>query len=172
MHTKNTASKKIYDSFIEGEANVAIEGSWKFEISRADGTVETSSVQNTLTAAGLDHLARLGVTNGVGSAFIYLAIGTQTDPSSLGSVQAGLGEVDRKIGAVQTSSREVMILSSTWAGAADGISSLDLRTASAVNHPDSGSGIHLNFVNSVSTVLADSDFLRIEMNVRVGSHNI
>jgi len=168
--------RKLFDEFMalvgRGKSDyVPIMGVWTFETTRADGTVEKRVIENTLTAPGLNKLAQLGVTN-ANSAFLYLAIGTQTAASSLGSTQAGLGEVTRKIAATQTTSVEFMILVMTWAGAADSLTSLDLRTAGACNHASSGSGEFLNFVNSVATILADSDFLKVEMAVRVGSHNL
>jgi len=172
MKKQSISDRDIYNAFAGKDEGVAIVGDWTFEVTRADGSVERSRVRNTLTSAGLNKLAQLGVTNGVNSAFLYLAIGTQTEASSLGSVQAGMGEVTRKLASTQTTSKETMILIATWAGAADSITSVDLRTASAVNHASSGSGEHLNFVNSVATILADSDFLKVQMNVRVGSHNL
>lgn len=152
---------------------VAVEGHWTFEVIRADGSKELRYAKNTLTAAGLNQLAAGGVTNTT-SAFIYLAIGTQTAASSLGSVQGGLGEVSRKAASIAASSNEYMIVTMTWAGAADSLTSVDLRTAGAVNYPNShaSTGVFLNFVNSVATILADSDFLKVQMEVRVGSHNL
>lgn len=148
-----------------------VEGVWNFKITRADGSVEEHEARNTLTAAGLNHLAQLAISN-TDSAFAYIAIGTQTAASSLGSVQADMGEVDRKIGATITSSKEYMVLISTWAGNADTLTSVDLRTACICNHASSGQGVHLNFVNSVATILADSDFLNVTARVRIGSHNL
>jgi len=169
MGDQSKSDSKILEDFRRN--NIALKGEWEFKITRANGDVEINRVANTLSSAGLNKLAQLGVTNS-NSAFLYLAVGTQSEASSLGSVQAGMGEVSRKMGATITTSKEFMILVATWAGAADGVTSLDLRTASAVNHATSGSGEHLNFVNSVSTTLADSDFLRIQMDVRVGSHDL
>lgn len=174
MNKLNISDRQLYDAFIDRfgkNEGAAVEGVWNFEVTRANGSIEKHTVENTLSSAGLNKLAQLGISN-TNSAFLYLAIGTQTAASSLGSVQGGMGEVERKIASTIVSSVEFMILVATWAGAADGITSLDLRTASAVNHADSGSGEHLNFVNSLATILADSDFLKVEMAVRVGSHNL
>lgn len=175
MKKQSISDRDLYKKFIATQAlqqdGIKLVGKWQFEITRANGQVEKHYVENTLASTGLDHLAACGVVNG-NSAFLYLAIGTQTAESSLGSVQGGMGEVDRKIASLQASSNEVMILVATWAGDADSLTSLDLRTASAVNHATSGSGVHLNYVNSVATILADSDFLKVQMEVQVGSHNI
>ena len=170
--------QKLYEQFLDfvnGRASndaVPVVGIWDFDILRANGSLEHKRITNTLTSEGLNKLAQLGITNGTNSAFLYLAIGTQTAASSLGSTQAGLGEISRKLAATATTSVEFMILVMTWAGAADSITSLDLRTAGACNHASSGSGQFLNFVNSVATVLAASDFLKITMAVRIGSHNL
>jgi len=87
--------------FSKKNDSLNIEGNWNFEVTRANGDVEVFSIPNTLTSAGLNELARLGISNGVGSAFLYLAIGTQTAAGSLGSVLAGLGEVSRKLAATE-----------------------------------------------------------------------
>ena len=165
-------ARDILNNFIKSnDSGLNVVGNWEFEITRANGSKEKHTVKNTLSSAGLNKLAQLGISN-TNSAFLYLAVGTQTAASSLGSVQSGMGEVSRKLAATVTTSKEYMILVMTWAGAADSLTSVDLRTASAVNHASSGSGEHLNFVNSVATILADSDFLKIQMDVRVGSHNL
>jgi hypothetical protein len=52
------------------------------------------------------------------------------------------------------------------------VTSVALEMAAIANHPDSGSGHYLNTANGLSTVLADSDFLHLEVQVQVGSHNI
>ena len=171
------SDRELYEGFIAEVVGgnradgVQLEGVWTFEIKRADGSVETHTVRNTLTSQGLNHLASCGITS-VCSPFIYMAIGTQTAASSLGSTQAGMGEVSRKACSTAASSNEFIIGVATWAGAADSVTSLDLRTAGLFNHANSGSGIALNFVNSVATILADSDFLKVQAEVRVGSHNL
>lgn len=171
MKADTSKARSIVNGFFNKKnESINIQGNWNFEITRANGDIESFDVKNTLTSAGLNELARLGVSNGVGSAFLYLAIGTQTTAGSLGSVLGGLGEVSRKLAATAASSAEYMVLVMTWAGAADSLTSVDLRTASAINHASSGSGIPLNFVNSVATILAASDFLKVQMDVRVGSH--
>jgi|GEM_PF-4045734 len=171
MDKQNISDRELLEKFTAQFGGLEVKGVWDFEVTRANGSVEHNRVSNTLTSEGLNELAKLGIGN-AGSAFLYLAIGTQTAASSLGSTQGGLGEVDRKLASTNTSSVEHMILISTWAGATDSVTSLDLRTAGAFNHASSGSGQSLNFVNSVATILADSDFLKVEMSVRVGSHNL
>ena len=155
--------------FRKQEDSVPVVGKWTFEITRADGKVEIRKVKNTLTSEGLNMLAQRGITN-TGSAFIYMAVGTQTAASSLGSTQAGLGEVVRKALSTAAGSNEVMVGVATLGGASDSLTSLDLRTAGLANHASSGSGIMLNFVNSVATILANSDIVKIQVEVQVGSH--
>lgn len=140
-------------------------------ITRHDGTVEESVMYNQVTKDGLNFLASRGITN-TGSAMAYIVVGTQTAAASLGSTQAGIGEVSRKIGSTLASSGEVMIAVATWAGAADSVTSVDLRSAGLVNHADSGQGTLFNQVNSVATILASSDFLRVQVEVQIGSHNL
>lgn len=175
MNRKNMSDRDLYNEFVNRfgdpqKDNLVVNGRWKFTVTRHNGDVEEHCVNNTLTSSGLNELAKMGISNGVGSAFLYLAIGTQTAASSLDSVGGGMGEVSRKTASLAANSLETMISVMTWGGAADSLTSLDLRTASMVNHASSGSGIHLNFVNSVATILADSDFLKVQSEIRVGSH--
>ncbi len=174
MKTSIFNAKKFLNSFFENmgmKDKTFVKGVVRVEVTRHDGRIEKSVVDNVVVSQGLNYLAQRGVTN-TGSAFLYIAIGTQTAASSLGSTQAGMGEVDRKLASTNASSNEVMILVATWGGAADSVTSLDLRTAGACNHANSGSGEFLNFTNSVATILADSDFLKLQLEIQVGSHNL
>ena len=152
--------------------NVVPKGKWKFTITRADGSIEEHEEENIVTKDGLNAIAELmlGDATGTNSAFKYLVIGTQTAAASLGSVQGGIGEVDRKIGATIASSHEVAILVATWAGNADSITGVALASAGIANHVNSGLGIMGNAVNSVDATLQDSDFLKVQMEIQIGSH--
>lgn len=150
-----------------GEA-VSLVGHWQMKVTRADGSVEEHEAFNTMTSSGIALLANMAVVNG-NSAWLYLGVGTLAAASSLGSNVGSAGEVFRKAASIHTNSLEYAILVCTMAGAADGLTSLDLRTGFAINHPNSGFGIPANFVNSVATILGDSDFLQLQMNIRVGS---
>ncbi|MCK5609659.1 hypothetical protein KAR91_47740 [Candidatus Pacearchaeota archaeon] len=174
--TQNTSEKELLDKFknaIGGgmRDSISVMGRWKFEITRADGTIEKHECSNIVTKDGLNHIANLMVT-AASSPFAYIAIGTATAAGSLGSVQGGLGEVSRKIGATITNSNEVAILVSTWAGDADGLTGIALGTAGIINHANSGSGIFGNHVNSVDATLNASDFLKVQMEIQIGSHNL
>lgn len=151
--------------------SVQVVGKWKRTITRADGTVEELFLKNIVTSAGLDALASRAVLDTT-SAFNHLAVGTQTAAASLGSVQGGFGEVDRKVPTTKTSSNEVAYMVNTWGGSADSVTSLVLESAAIFNHVNSGSGIMLNQVSGVSATLADSDFLKLEVQVQIGSHNL
>lgn len=150
-------------------SNIGVHGTWRTTITRADGSVEEAVVENIVTKDGLNDIAARVFANTV-SAFAYIAIGTVTDAGSLGSVQGGLGEVDRKICSTLTSSNEVAIAVATWGGAADGLTGIALASAGITNHASSGQGTFGNHVNSLSATLAASDFLRVQVELQIGSH--
>ena len=149
--------------------NLSIRGVFKVKITRANGSVEETVVGNIVTSAGLDAIAASVIDNTT-SSFLWLAVGTQTAAASLGSVQGGLGEVDRKTPVTVSSSKEVAYMVSTWGGAADSVTSVALESAGMFNHASSGSGIMLNQVTGVAATLADSDFLNLEVQIQIGSH--
>lgn len=163
--------RKTLDDF---RNSITPTGRWTFTVTRADGTEETHTNKNIVTKDGLNAIAdlMLGDATGTNSAFRYIAIGTVTAAGSLGSVQGGLGEVSRKIGATIASSNEVAIIVATWAGNADGLTGVALGTAGIINHASSGSGVFGSHVNSVDATLQDSDFLKVQMEVQIGSHNL
>jgi len=175
MDRNISKERSILDQFRgltdQGDA-LAVRGKWKFTITRADGTIEQREVENIVTKDGLNAIAELmlGDATGTNSAFRYIAIGTATAAGSLGSVQGGLGEVERKIGAVIASSNEVAVLVATWAGDADGLTGVALGSAMIANHANSGSGIMGNHVNSVDATLNASDFLKVQVEIQIGSH--
>ena len=175
---RNTFEENLLSKFKKsvdgGMDNLSVKGRWKFEITRADGTIEVNEQYNIVTKDGLNAIAELmiGDATGTNSAFKYIAIGTATAAGSLGSVQSGLGEVGRKIGATITSSNEVAILVATWAGDTDGLTGVALGSAGIINHASSGSGVFGNHVNSVNATLNASDFLKVQMEIQIGSHNL
>ena len=171
-------AREVFKQFLDarrGHDSVGLYAQWRFQISRAqpDGTYvlepERVAGPNQMTADGLNALASRGASDTT-SPFGFIAVGTVTAAGSLGS--NNIGEVIRKVASTRTSSNEVLILVATYAGDADSITSLDLRTAAGANHANSGQGDFLNTVNSVATILADSDFLRVQLEVQVGSHNL
>ena len=71
-----------------------------------------------------------------------------------------------------SASYELIVAIATWGGSTESVTSNQLEMAAIANHPTSGSGHYLNVANGLSTVLADSDFLHLEIQVQVGSHAI
>ena len=174
--TQNTTDLDILNKFkgVCGKIADKVDacGRWRITITRADGSVEERLLPNIVTKDGLNAIAAnmIGPGTGANSAFRYRAIGTVTAVASLGSVQGGLGEVERKIGATIASSNEVAIIVATWAGDTDGLTGIVLGTAAIANHASSGSGILGNAVNSIAATLNASDFLKVQMEVQIGSH--
>ena len=151
------------------EHHLTVTGRAMVRVTRADGSVEEKIIVNQVLAEGLNKLAARGIAN-VASPFGFIGIGTVSAVASLDSTVTDFGEVDRKAAATLTTSLETMIGVATWAGFADTLTSVDLRSAGFINHANSGLGEMLNIVNSVATVLAASDFLLLQVEVRVGSH--
>lgn len=161
----------IPGTFNPVKESLQVRGRWKITITRADGTVEESFKDNIVTSAGLNALAGRAILYTT-SAFDHMAVGTATATASLGSVQGGLGEVDRKVPTTKASSNEVAYMVNTWGGAADSVTSVALESAAIFNHVNSGSGIMLNQITGVAATLADSDFLHLEVQIQIGSHNL
>lgn len=172
--TRNTSDEaRILAQFQDAlQDNAPLNVKWRKRITRADGTIdETIIPKNIVTKDGLNALAAraIGVTT---SAIAYLAIGTVTAAHSLGSVVTGFGEISRKTPSILASSGEVVIVAMTWAGNADGLTGVALGSASCVNHASSGLGIAYNLTNSVNATLAASDFLLLQAEIQIGSHNL
>lgn len=145
---------------------------WRRIVTRADGSVDDCIIPtNIVTKDGLNALASRGVADTT-SPIGYLAIGTVTAQHSLGSTVTGFGEISRKVPSIKTSSNEVIIVAMTWAGAADGITGVALGSAACVNHANSGLGIAYNLTNSVNATLQASDFLLLQAEIQIGSHNL
>lgn len=155
--------RQVYNGFFK------VTGRGIVEITRHDGSVERHESENTGVAAGIDKLAGRAIAN-VNSPFGFMAIGTVTAQASLGSTN--IGEVSRKPAATLVSSKETVILVCTWAGDTDSLTDVVLMTGGIVNHANSGFGEFLNMVNSVDTTLADSDFLKLQVEVQISSHNL
>jgi hypothetical protein len=163
MTTNISKDKEIYSGYMQLRGRAIV------TVTRHNGEIEEHISDNVGIAAGIDKLAGRAVSN-TNSPFAFICIGTVTAQASLGS--SNLGEVDRKLASTATSSKETIILIGTWAGNADSITSVAFGTGGIVNHANSGQGQFLNMVNSLSTTLADSDFLKVQVEVQVGSHNL
>ena len=150
---------------------ITMGGAMKAKIHRSDGTVEGPwECKNQATSAGLNAVAAMMIVVS-GTPYVNVAVGSGTAAGSLGST-ALINEVLRKAGATQTTSRSNIILTTTWGGAADSITSIALEEAGIFNSASSGAGTMLNKVTGVNATLADSDILNLEMTFRVGSHGL
>ena len=148
---------------------VALVGTFIRTVTRANGAIERKAIPNIVTATGLNNVADRAV-NDAGSKYNWLAIGTANYTPHINSQE--ILECDRKQAALISASAELIVCIATWGGAADSVTSNQLEMAAIANHETSGSGHYLNVANGLSTVLADSDFLHLEVQVQVGSHNI
>lgn len=154
---------------------VPIVGEWDVMVIRADGSVERKTLLNAVTAAGLNRIANRAVQASGTTPFYVIGVGTQISAASVTDTQAQLGEVLRKAFIAQgafAQSREWIFGVSTFQGFADGITSVNLQSAGIFDHLGSGGGIMGNRVNSLNTILADSDYLSLRCRIRVGSHNL
>lgn len=172
--TRNTSNEdRILAKFREALSdNAPLNAQWRNRITRADGSIEEFLIpHNIVTKDGLNALASRAV-GVVTSAIGYLAIGTVTAAHSLGSTVTTFGEISRKVPSVLSSSAEVVVVAMTWAGNADGLTGVALGSGACVNHASSGLGIAYNLTNSINATLAASDFLLLQCEIQIGSHNL
>jgi len=148
---------------------LGLQGTFVRTITRANGDVDRKVLPNIVTADGLNLLASRGIAD-TGSKCNWLGIGTQNYTPHINSQT--FGECHRKQAALISSSAELIVAIATWGGNAESVTSNQLEMAGIANHQTIDSGIMLNIANGLSTVLADSDFLHLEVQVRVGSHNV
>lgn len=163
MDQSISKERQLYEDFIG-----LVGGQVRRRIFRADGTIEdTGWIENQVAAAGLNDLASRSIVTSHSAGFTYIAIGSGTAASSLGST-ALIGEVDRKASITPVTSRSMLILTNTWGGFADSITSVALDEAGIFNA--AAAGTMLNKVLGVAATLADSDILNLEMTFKIGSH--
>jgi hypothetical protein len=143
------------------------------KIMRADGTVETSLFKNTPIYKGLNRLA-FRATTYTNTVAQYLVVGTQTAAHSLGSVQAGLGEVLRKQATSVVQSQDWFALSCSLGGASDGLTGIALASIGMTDYVNSHAtnDTFFGMSNSLGLTLAASDTALITYRIRVGSHNL
>lgn len=165
---ENISDVSIAESFLK-RSHAPLQGTFVRTITRHNGEVDRKVLPNIVTADGLNHLANRAVSD-AGSRYNWLAIGTADYTPHINSQE--ILECDRKQAAIMGNSFELIVGIATWGGAADSVTSNDLEMAAIANHQTSGSGHYLNVANGLSTVLADSDFLHLEIQVQVGSHAI
>ncbi len=138
-------------------------------VTRHNGEIDRKAIPNIVTADGLNHLASRAVSD-AGSKYNWIGVGTEDYVAHINSQD--FGEADRKAAALISASDELIVAIATWGGDADSVTSNQLEMAGIANHPTIGTGHFLNIAGGLSTVLADSDFLHLEIQVQVGSHNI
>lgn len=153
---------------------ISIMGEWEVKVTRADGTIETKILRNTVTVTGLNRIAHCAVDSagGVPNAII---VGTATTAPALTDSQSSMGEVIRKsssnLGA-NAQSREWMFLTCTLGGSVDGVTSVTLDSAGITAGTSSlATSVLWNRVNGLAVTLGNSDFLALTARIRVGSHN-
>ena len=164
---KNISEGQIAEDFLR--SSVPLQGTFIRTITRADGEIDRKTLPNIVTADGLNNLASRAVVDTT-SKYNWLAIGTANYTPHINSQE--ILECDRKQAALISASFELIVCIATWGGASESVTSNQLEMAGIANHPTSGSGHYLNVANGLSTVLADSDFLHLEVQVQVGSHAI
>lgn len=163
---RNTTEKDIVEGFLDG---LSLKGTFVRTVTRANGEFDRKAIPNIVTASGLNHLASRAIAD-TGSKYNWIAVGTANYTPHINSQE--ILECDRKQAALISSSAELIVAIATWGGSVDSVTSNQLEMAAIANHETSGSGHYLNVANGLATVLADSDFLHLEIQVQVGSHNI
>ena len=164
---QNTNERGIVEDFLSN--TVGLRGTFIRTITRANGEFERKAIPNVVTVDGLNNLANRGISD-AGSKYNWIAIGTANYTAHINSQE--ILECDRKHAPLISSSAELIVAIATWGGSADSVTSNQIEMAGIANHQTSGSGHYLNVAAGVATVLADSDFLHLEIQVRVGSHAI
>lgn len=143
----------------------------KVDIFRATGLVENCEANDLIVTTGRNFIAqRIAAGDSINSAMAHVAVGTVSTAAVLGNTTL-TGEVKRKGTCINStySAANVFSAVSTFGGAADSITSLQLVEAGVFNHASSGNGTMMQRVTFSSVTLADSDILRIELQTNVGS---
>ncbi len=160
---KSISERQVAQNFLR------LQGTFIRTITRANGDVDRKVIPNIVTADGLNLLASRAIADS-SSKFNWLGVGTEDYTPHINSQT--FGESDRKVAALISSSAELIVAIATWGGSADSVTSNQLEMAGIANHQTIGTGVLLNIANGLSTVLANSDFLHLEIQVQVGSHNV
>ena len=170
MNQPTSNERNILNEFLDAVGGTAQVSIWRGANGGYDRPPDEHYIRkNQALAAGLNELAAKTIVTSR-PAYGWIAVGTQTAAASLGSTWGG--EVGRKAGATLASSKMAMTLVATWGGAADSVTGVAMETACIVNHASSGSGIPLNILTGVAATLANSDLLKLQMDFKIGSHNL
>lgn len=131
---------------------------------------EQEIVENLIVNNGMNYLAAYVGSQAVGtnSRMSYTAIGTVSTAASL-TDSTLTGEIKRKAYDVTTLNGNVWTVINTWGGSADSITSASIVEAGTFNHASSAQGVMFQRVTFSSVVLANSDFLSLQIDTTVGS---
>lgn len=139
------------------------------------GEPESFEADDLIVTTGRQYIARRiaggDATTGA-SAMVAMAVGTGSVAAALtdGSTPGLYGEVKRK--ALSTNSAitaNIYTAVTTFGGAADSVTSLQIQEAGIVNTVLSGQGVLMQRVTFSAVTLADSDLLKLTLETNVGS---
>jgi len=147
--------------------NLRLRGRITIDTFLADGSHRQKVVENTVTGAGRNNLAARAIVSSY-APFAYMAVGSGSDAPAIADT-ALTYEVARKA-ATMASSNEVIIGVCCFGGSADSVTSAFLDEAGLFTTANSGTGTMLNRLLGVSHTFADSDVVKVTMEVSVGSY--
>ena len=155
---------------------MVLRGRWLKEVYRANpeggwyAPSEVEYVKNVVTNCGMNYLAsRISCRAvGVNSDMSATAIGTVSTAATL-SDTAITGEVDKKLFDSTSLNLNVWVIVNTWAGNADSVTSYIIAEAGVFNSLTSGTGVMFQRVTFSTVTLADSDYLKLQIETTVGS---
>lgn len=163
----------VLNGTIDPDQTIQVTGRFTAKVVRNGEVIREIDRTNIVTFQGLNRIAfrNASYTNTIAA---YLAIGTQTAAHSLGTTQATIGEVSRKLGITITQSHEFFTNVATWAGNADGLTGILIDTGAMADYASSAanSGIIFNASNGLGVTLQASDFLNLTASIRCGSHSL
>jgi len=118
----------------------------------------------------MDYLAdRIGSrTTGTNSTMSVVCVGTVSTAATLTNATI-TGEVKRKLFDSTSRNANIWIYVNTFGGSADTVTSVQIVEAGTLNSAVSGGGVLFQRVVFASVVLADSDFLKLQVETTVGS---
>lgn len=159
----------------EYQPPIPIRGIWRKEIVRANpagGYFPPSEIEegNLIVTVGMDYLAdRIGSrATGTHSTMTHAAIGTSTQAASINQTTLP-GEVLRKLFDSTSRNGNIWVTVNTFGGGADGITSVVIAEAGVFNAAGSGAGVMMQRAALSTVVLANSDFLKLQVETTVGS---
>jgi hypothetical protein len=140
------------------------------------GEPEAMEVEDLIVNNGRIFLARRiaggDAQTAPGSAMAYMAVGTVSTGPALADTTL-TGEVKRKaLSANSANVNNIYTAVTTFGGAADTVTSLQIQEAGIFNHASSGQGTMFQRVTFATVTLADSDLLKVTLETNCGSNTI